>query len=89
MAAVSACYTKTSSGKPKGVAISGKRTSYPLSGVLYCGVCEAPMIISGGSSRRYYNCGDAKKRGTCKNKLALREDIAKDRILGALRDRFG
>ena len=89
MATVSACYTKTADGKPKGVAVAGKRTTYPLSGVLYCGACGGPMIISGGSSRRYYNCGDARKRGICQNKLTLREDVAKGGVLSALRERFG
>lgn len=46
------------------------------------------MIIIGGSSATYYRCGDSKKRGTCANKLSVREDIARARILGALRDRL-
>ncbi len=48
-----------------------------------------PPAWYGLSEFRPYNCGDARKRGICQNKLALREDVAKERVLGALRDRFG
>lgn len=50
--------------KPKGRALAGKASSYPFSGILRCGECGAPMVIAGGSSTKYYRCGDAKKRGT-------------------------
>jgi hypothetical protein len=50
---------------------------------------HAVMVICGGSSTKYYWCGDSRKRGTCSNKTSLREDIARTRILSALRDRFG
>ena len=63
----------------------GHRTRFPLSGLLYCGACGAVMVISGGSSASYYKCGDNKKRGTCSNALSVREDIARKRILHAIR----
>jgi DNA invertase Pin-like site-specific DNA recombinase/Arc/MetJ-type ribon-helix-helix transcriptional regulator len=86
VAAVRAHYTKTADGKPKGMALTGKRTTYPTSGLLHCAECGAPMTIYGGSSQRYYRCGDYKKRGTCSNGLSLREDVARHRILGLLRE---
>ena len=64
----------------------GNRTSYPLSGLLHCAECGAPLTIFGGSSQRYYRCSDNKKRGTCANRLSLREDVARSRLLGFLRD---
>jgi len=67
----------------------GRRTAYPFSGLLRCGACGAPMVIAGGSPTRYYRCSDAQKRGTCANRLAVREDIVTRRMLEALRDRVG
>jgi site-specific DNA recombinase len=81
-------YTKHADGTPKGMALTGKRTSYPTSGLLHCAECGAPMTICGGSSQRYYRCADFTKRGTCSNGLSLREDVARDRILGLLREQF-
>ena len=44
------------------------------------------MTIYGGSSQRYYRCGDCKKRGTCDNALSLREDVARACLLRFLRE---
>ncbi|MFO0617263.1 MAG: recombinase family protein [Polyangiaceae bacterium] len=62
------------------------RGSYPLSGLLACGVCGAPMTIAGGSSASYYRCSDNKKRGTavCANARTVREDETRTRILEAV-----
>lgn len=46
------------------------------------------MTIHSGTSARYYRCSDAKKRGTCANKQALREDTARRAILTALGERY-
>lgn len=86
IAAVRAFYTKTPDGQPKGRALPGKPTSYPLSGLLRCAECGAIMTIYGRSSTKYYRCGDAKKRGTCKNMLSLREDVARDCLLRFVKD---
>lgn len=67
---------------------TGKRTSYPFSGLLFCGVCGSPMIIAGGSGPRYYRCGDNKKRGVCSNSLTIREPVARARLLGAFNSRL-
>lgn len=66
----------------------GQRTNYPLSGILVCGLCGAPMTIMAGTHAQYYRCGDNRKRGTCSNALAVREDVARRRILGALSEHF-
>lgn len=59
----------------------GKRTNYPLSGLLYCGQCGAPMTIMAGSHAHYYSCSDHKKRGTCANALSIREDVIRQHML--------
>jgi Arc/MetJ-type ribon-helix-helix transcriptional regulator len=46
------------------------------------------MVITGGSSARYYRCGDTKKRGTCSNKLSVKEEIARTCIFNAIRSHF-
>ncbi len=73
-------------GKRNTKTAPGNRTAYPLSGLLECGLCGAPMTIHGGSSANYYYCSDYKKRGTCANGVPVREDTARAGILGALRE---
>lgn len=87
LAEVRACYTKKQNG-PGASSSSGRRNAYVLSGLLRCGVCGGPMTICAGTSAAYYRCSDQWKRGTCTNKLSLREDVARRRILGALGERF-
>ena len=77
-AAVAAKYA---SGNDKGRGAPGRRTSYPFSGLLACGLCGAPMVIMGGSSARYYKCGDVHKRGTCANPLSVREGVLREALL--------
>ena len=86
LADVRACYAGRH-GQTKGRA-TGRQNNYILSGLLYCSACGAPMTIHAGASARYYRCADQKKWGTCGNRLALREDVARHRILGALRQRY-
>lgn len=66
--------------------MSGHTTVYPLSGILVCAKCDAPMTISRGTSASYYRCGDNRKRGICQNGLSLREELARARIFDALRE---
>ncbi len=77
-------------GKSVGALAPGRRTSYPLSGLLVCALCGAPMVISGGSNGRYYKCGDAHKRANCTNKTSIREDLLTqaviDHMVGVLRN---
>lgn len=77
-------YTKGRNRRPKGRARPPRKSPYVLSGLLYCGECDAPMTIVGGSSAAYYRCSDERKKGTCKNKLSVREEVARSGILGHL-----
>ncbi len=79
-AKVSAKYKGRSTGTAP-----GSRTVYPLSGLLHCAACGAPMIISRGTSAGYYACADHRKRGTCKNGKSVREDAARRTIFDVLR----
>jgi site-specific DNA recombinase len=65
-----------------------RRTDYLLSGVLRCAECGGFMEIMRGTSMGYYRCANGRKRGTCSNVLSVREDVAKDAIIGALSDRL-
>jgi hypothetical protein len=60
------------------------RSDYVLSGLLRCGACWALMEIMRGSSASYYACSGARKRGTCSNRVSLREDIAKETMSAAV-----
>lgn len=66
----------------------GGKRSFLLSGLLRCGVCGALMAIHGGGAdgRRYYRCSRASSRGTCENRLSMREADARETFLRALRD---
>jgi site-specific DNA recombinase len=81
-------YTRNRDGSPKGRGAPGRQNTYLLSGLLYCGVCGGPMIINGGTSARYFRCSDHARRGTCANGLCVKEGVARERILAAIRDRL-
>jgi site-specific DNA recombinase len=61
-----------------------RKTDYLLTGLLRCGCCGAPMQIMGGSAQRYYRCVANRKRGTCSNRLSVREPLTRARILEAV-----
>jgi DNA invertase Pin-like site-specific DNA recombinase len=88
LAAVRRCYGPRSGASTDGYSISGRKTPYLLTGLLTCGVCGGPMQIAGGSAAMYYRCANNVKRGTCKNKLSVREDVARQSILAELRHRL-
>lgn len=67
---------------------SARSTKYLFSSILICDRCGAPMMISGGSTAKYYRCGDNHKRKTCPNALTVREDVAREALLAALRERL-
>lgn len=85
--AVRAFYTSGTERQMR-TGLPGKRTTYPLSGLLRCGSCGGTMTIAGGSSASYYRCANNKKRGTCTNSLSVREDVARSKILAAVRTRI-
>jgi site-specific DNA recombinase len=76
----------TGAGETRGA--TRHRTSYLFSGILVCGACDGPMTISGGSSCRYYSCATNRTKGTCSNRRAIKEPIARTRILDAIRERL-
>ena len=70
----------------RGTSGRGLLMKYPLSGLLACGVCGGPMCIhGGGTGQRYYRCQASVKKGTCANRLSVRESVAKECVLGAIR----
>jgi len=70
----------------KARAVPHRKTNYLLTGLLKCGCCGALMQINGGSPHRYYRCTANRKRGTCTNRLSVREDLTKRRVLEAVGD---
>jgi DNA invertase Pin-like site-specific DNA recombinase len=66
------------------------RRAYLLSGLLRCGVCRALMAIHGGTAAggKYYRCSAASDRGTCANRLSVREDAARSSFVGLVRARL-
>lgn len=85
--AVRTFYTRKVDGEPKGRAVPGRATPYLFSGLLFCGKCGAPMVISGGSSSNYYRCS-GRSRGACENPLSVREDVTRLCLLDELRRRL-
>lgn len=83
ISAVRAKYAGSSSA-PKGRAVAGRITRYAFSGLLACGCCDTPMVICGGSSQRYYRCGDIAKRGICTNRVPVQERYVRRAMLDAL-----
>ena len=77
---------KRYTGETRG--ITRHRTHYLFSGILTCGECDGPMTIMGGSSCRYYACATNRTKGTCTNRRAIKEPIARTRILDAIRERL-
>ncbi|HKO47442.1 MAG TPA: recombinase family protein [Polyangiaceae bacterium] len=63
-----------------------RRTTYLLSSLLRCGVCGALLEISSGSSDRYYRCSASRKRGTCENRLSVRESLTRTRVIEGVRE---
>ncbi len=87
--AVYATWAKTTDGKPKGRAISGRATPYLFSSLLFCAACGGKMVICGGSgANAYYRCESHNKRGTCKNALSVRESVVRESLLDEIRHRL-
>jgi len=59
---------------------------YLFSGLLKCGLCGSNLIIaSGGGKKPKYVCSGYFNRGTCSNKLYIRQDELEERLLSKLR----
>jgi DNA invertase Pin-like site-specific DNA recombinase len=73
----------------------GRRSQYPLSGLLECGICGGKLIASGGNqsvgghantSTRRYICSRRHRLGpaACANSVRIRRNEVEDRIIGDL-----
>lgn len=63
----------------------GGRRAYLLSGLLRCGACGGLMQIHGGAvGRGYYRCTESRSRGTCANRMSVREEVIRRAILDAI-----
>ncbi len=82
LAAVRRNYTKR---KREG-GIVRKPTVYLLSGLLHCAQCGAPMSISAGSNAAYYRCQGNRTKGTCPNRVSVREDIVRRKVIQGIQD---
>ena len=82
LAAVNRNYTK----RTREGGIVRKPTAYLLSGILQCAQCGAPMSISAGSNAAYYRCQGNRTKGTCPNRVSVREDIARRRVLRTIQE---
>lgn len=82
LAAVSRHYTRR---KREGGLVR-KPTVYLLSGVLHCAQCGAPMSISAGSNAAYYRCQGNRTKGTCPNRVSVREDIVRRKVIRGIQD---
>ncbi|MBK7197542.1 MAG: recombinase zinc beta ribbon domain-containing protein [Myxococcales bacterium] len=76
-------YTKRGDGAPERV-VTPRRSTYLLSGLLYCDECGGPMTIYGGR-QRWYRCGTHHSKGTCANDLKAREPDLRAVVLDAIR----
>ena len=64
---------------------------YLFSGLLVCGVCGSRLVIVSGRGKRgyvKYGCPSHRYRGTCPNKLTIRQDRLEDQMLAALEERI-
>jgi hypothetical protein len=61
------------------------RAKYLLSGVLLCAECEFPLGICGTTTHRYYRCYSAAAKGTCGNRLHIREETLRARCVEAMK----
>jgi site-specific DNA recombinase len=59
------------------------RAKYLLSGIVVCDECGFPLTICGTSSR-YYRCPTRQVKGTCGNRLHIREATLRARCLEAM-----
>jgi site-specific DNA recombinase len=82
LAAISRNYTKR---KREG-GIVRKPTVYLLSGLLHCAQCGAPMSISAGTNAAYYRCQGNRTKGTCPNRVSVREDLVRRKVIQGIQD---
>ena len=68
-------------------ALVRRPTQYLLSTLLVCDCCGGLMEIAGGApGRMRYRCTANRKRGTCANRLSVRESVTREGILEGIRE---
>ena len=70
-----------------------KSRQYLFSGLLECGECQARMVIVSGRGRQKrgyprYGCPRHRYRGSCHNRLTIRQERLEEQLLGALEERL-
>ena len=76
--------TKAARAKHGQNARSGRPSRHLLSGILRCGICGAPMTVSGSNPKRY-GCSTHRDRGTCDMRYTVPQAIVENKILEGLR----
>jgi site-specific DNA recombinase len=86
LAAIHRKYTRNKAEKnPHEHVLTSRRVPYLFSGIVVCDECGAPLGIMSGSHATYYKCSTAKTKGTCPNKMSIREADVKREVLKAMR----
>ncbi|WP_247456513.1 recombinase family protein [Bradyrhizobium sp. 166] len=62
------------------------RPKRPFSGLIRCGSCGGPMVMSGGKNGGRVQCSAFKEKGTCKNGRRVPVAAIEALVLGGLRD---
>lgn len=62
---------------------AGRPPMFPLSGLLFCGVCGCNYVIR---NKTHYCCGGRWNSGSCDNGIHLARDYAHERIVTQIRD---
>ena len=73
-----------------GMSRTTRSRRYLFSGILHCGECGSAMVISTGTGKRgyvKYGCHAHKQKGTCGNKLMIRQDRLEEQLLAAIEQR--
>ena len=71
---------------PNGIALNrAHRQKYLLSGILRCGVCDAPYVAQGHGR---FACSRHRRGGTCENALWIDGQAVEARVLAGLKDKL-
>ncbi|TCI00690.1 recombinase family protein [Roseococcus sp. SYP-B2431] len=65
---------------------SARRPTWPLSGLVRCGVCHGLLSVMGSKGR--LGCANHVERGTCSNPRTLLRDVLLRRVLVGLKERL-
>ncbi len=80
---------------PAAYASGNARPKYPLSGLLVCGECGRPMVISGGVNKRGYGsrryiCTGHREHGdmACKNSMTVSRALVEESLINPIREKL-